>query len=266
MAGKTWTIEEIEFIKTNYSELGAQGCAEVLNRTANSIKQKACAYKIKSNNTLSSRAWTEEENTILRINYPIVGTAGCAELLLNRTNIAIKNQAGRLKIRVNNPWVSTHEEYERKLLELEAECYPVDKYVTSKIPIRHACTEGHEWLARPSNVLKGSGCPSCAYYGFNPDKPAILYYIKVTSDAHKYYKIGITNRTILARFSRETDKNIEILLEKTFVLGSEAYLEEQDILYKYRDKRIVVNNFLKSKGNTELFAEDVLGLDTEKAQ
>ena len=50
-------------------------------------------------------------------------------------------------------------------------------------------------------------------------------------------------------------------MQKHFALGSEARLEEQSILNKYKDKRVTVPDFLKSGGNTELFEIDILGLD-----
>ena len=35
------------------------------------------------------------------------------------------------------------------------------------------CNEGHNWNATiKSQSIAQTGCPSCAEYGFNPDKPA----------------------------------------------------------------------------------------------
>lgn len=49
------------------------------------------------------------------------------------------------------------------------------------------CRNGHLWEAVPSFVKKG--CPSCAEYGFNPERPAWEYgFIR-----GGYLKIGITN-------------------------------------------------------------------------
>lgn len=57
----------------------------------------------------------------------------------------------------------------------------LEQYVNNKTPIMHKCAKGHVWKAAPANILKGSGCPSCATYGFDSNKPAILYYIKIGS-------------------------------------------------------------------------------------
>jgi len=54
------------------------------------------------------------------------------------------------------------------------------------------CVQGHNWEALPSNIIRGTGCPHCAEYGFNPNKPAWEY--GFTRDG--YLKYGITNDLI----------------------------------------------------------------------
>jgi hypothetical protein len=57
------------------------------------------------------------------------------------------------------------------------------------------CSEGHIWNAvvgsRSSGYKGGSGCPSCAKYGFNPSSPAWLYFLE--HDGWELFQIGITN-------------------------------------------------------------------------
>ena len=57
------------------------------------------------------------------------------------------------------------------------------------------CSEGHTWNAvvgsRSSGYKGGSGCPSCAKYGFNPSLPAWLYFLE--HDGWELFQIGITN-------------------------------------------------------------------------
>lgn len=156
----------------------------------------------------------------------------------------------------------TAEEYVKDLINKGIVYIPIEEYINAKTPIMHKCLKGHIWKSTPNKILQGRGCPSCAEYGFNKDKPAILYYIKITS-YHKevYYKIGVTNRSIEERFIRDKDKNIEVLLEKKFSIGIDAWLEEHELLSKHRYDRVHITDFLKSGGNTELFENDVLGLD-----
>lgn len=156
----------------------------------------------------------------------------------------------------------THAQYEQELFEKELEYWPVEPYKGSLTKILHECIEGHQWPATPTSILNGRGCPTCATHGFNPDLPSILYYIKLDKFPESFYKIGITNNSISKRFEKDKDKTITVLLEKHFDKGSYAAKEEKGILEKYKALRQKVPGFLKSGGNTELFEEDILGLDT----
>lgn len=53
------------------------------------------------------------------------------------------------------------------------------------------CEDGHIWSTGISNRLRGTGCPSCAKFGFDPNKEAVLYFMK--HDEWSMYQIGITN-------------------------------------------------------------------------
>jgi hypothetical protein len=57
------------------------------------------------------------------------------------------------------------------------------------------CGEGHIWNAvvgtRAGGAMGGSGCPSCARYGFNPSLSAWLYFLE--HDSWGLLQIGITN-------------------------------------------------------------------------
>ncbi len=53
------------------------------------------------------------------------------------------------------------------------------------------CDFGHVWKAVVSDRSKGSNCPICAEYSFNPSKPAWMYLVK--DDVRDLLKIGITN-------------------------------------------------------------------------
>ncbi len=105
--------------------------------------------------------------------------------------------------------------------------------------------------------LNGHGCYHCSRGGFDPNKPAILYYLKHTESG--YYKSGITNRTLKDRFGPKL-KEVKIINIKDFDLGKDAYLEEQEILKKYDKHRIRFDEF--GTGVTEFFNKDVLRLDS----
>lgn len=108
--------------------------------------------------------------------------------------------------------------------------------------------------------LNGTGCPSCASSGFDVNKPAILYYLKVITEHNQIlYKIGITNRTIEARFNLIDLSKIEIIKQKLYENGLEALEWETKLKrlykhYQYKGPKIL------SSGNTELFTEDIIAM------
>jgi len=63
------------------------------------------------------------------------------------------------------------------------------EYLSALTKAEFQCEEGHLWITTPNSVMAGRGCPVCADYGFNPDKPAWEY--GFTRDG--YLKYGITN-------------------------------------------------------------------------
>jgi len=64
------------------------------------------------------------------------------------------------------------------------------------------CQQGHEWQANGNNRVTRTGCPTCASTGFDPNKPAVVYFIAHRSLQAR--KIGITNigTTRLVDFAR----------------------------------------------------------------
>jgi hypothetical protein len=53
------------------------------------------------------------------------------------------------------------------------------------------CGEGHEWKTALKERTSGSGCPSCARFGFKPADPGWIYFLH--HEAWAMYQIGITN-------------------------------------------------------------------------
>jgi len=136
-------------------------------------------------------------------------------------------------------------------------------YKGSQQPILHECINGHRVYKRPNDLFSGYGCPDCTNHGFDNNSPAVVYYIKINKDNETYYKIGVTNSSVIKRFSADRDKIIKIIKEWPFEKGSEAKYFEQQTLKEFTSQRVHIPNWLKSNGNTELFELDVLNLDME---
>lgn len=132
-------------------------------------------------------------------------------------------------------------------------------YIDKSIKVEVICKEhGSFWVIPGNHTYSLSGCPDCAGSGFNKNKPAYLYYLKIATDDNKIlYKVGITNRTVNERFTLKELKSIEIIAQKLYQTGQEAYIREQDLLKKYKHYKYHGPKVIDS-GNTELFTEDIL--------
>lgn len=118
-----------------------------------------------------------------------------------------------------------------------------------------------EWRAQPSALARGTSCPCCAPCGFNPSKPAHLYYLRVVDNGQTYWKVGITGKAIKYRYFGSDMKKITVLYSYLFENGQHAYVAEQNILKMYKDYRVVGIDVLRGRGNTEIFFADILQMD-----
>lgn len=133
------------------------------------------------------------------------------------------------------------------------------EYKSAKTKLDVICPVNHAYQVNLSDWVQGNRCPKCAKYGFQPNKPSILYYIRFDTKIGPLYKIGITNLSVKERFVGEQTPYV-VLQQENFQTGEDAYKKEQLILsehqqYKYK------GDYLLQSGNTELFTKDVLGLD-----
>lgn len=192
-----WTEKEIIFLKDNYgTNLTAQQCAVSLNRSTSCVFVKASRMGLKSskNKLKTTKEYTDSISfTVLEeyVNSHIPILHKCSKNHVWKARpYGILNGRGCPECAKLNK-TKSHETY-----VLETSFEVLDKYINSETKIRHKCSEGHIWLVAPNKILAGSGCPECATFSFNPNKPTILYYIKITKNDVDYYKIGITNRTV----------------------------------------------------------------------
>ncbi len=70
---------------------------------------------------------------------------------------------------------------------------PLEVIAGSNKKVWWECEQKHEWqTAVTQRAYNGTGCPACATFGFDPNRPAILYFI--SSAGLMARKIGITNQ------------------------------------------------------------------------
>jgi hypothetical protein len=135
-------------------------------------------------------------------------------------------------------------------------------YVNSRIKVIIACPEHGNFEQLPYNHLNGMGCPACAQTGIDLNTPGILYYLRIETPTHTFWKIGVTNRTVEERFMRDMN-TITVIKTWSYDRLEEGFKREQQVLREYAALRYQGNEEPLSRGgNTELFTQDVLGLDT----
>ena len=157
----------------------------------------------------------------------------------------------------------TTEQYIEELRSVRGDRYRiVGDYLGTRTKTPHHCNQCNEtWDIMPDSLLQGKGCPTCSERGFDPSKPAICYYLRVSSPVYgELYKIGITNNSVEKRFSNDDLWKITILKTYAFKTGSDARDMEYKIKKQYAGDRYTGEPVLVS-GNTELFTRDILELD-----
>lgn len=108
---------------------------------------------------------------------------------------------------------------------------------------------------------------------FSPpiDPAGNLYYVRLKTSGSTFYKVGFTSKpTLMARMAYGNHGD-EKLIEKEllFCFRSDAYLVEQRLLHHFRKHRAFKRYSndpkmpLPGRGQSELFNDDVLGLDDD---
>ena len=153
----------------------------------------------------------------------------------------------------------TKRDFIERAIAIHGDLYSYSKveYINIDTPVIITDPEYGEFSQRPEVHLRGSGHPKRAHYGFDLEKPAILYYLKINKGMA--YKIGITGNSLVERF-RSDMQYIDVIKIWEYKVGEDAYIKEQEILSDYVKFKYTGDYLLKS-GNTELFNKDILGLD-----
>lgn len=66
------------------------------------------------------------------------------------------------KEKLKSVFSKTHEQYVRDVANVNPDIEVIGEYINAYTPILHRCKfDGAEWMASPSNILSGRGCPRC---------------------------------------------------------------------------------------------------------
>lgn len=169
----------------------------------------------------------------------------------------------------------THSKYISELKAKGIKHYPVGEYQTDKRELKHQCPEGHTWMAIPSNILRGTGCPVCNKMknlvgGYNltrfkrdpilANSPGVLYLvalINIKTHERECLKIGITKGSSYKSVARRAtgfigyEHRVLKIVKGTLM---EVFILEQQLHEKWSHKQYRPLN--KFAGHTELFEVD----------
>ena len=121
--------------------------------------------------------------------------------------------------------------------------YRLASLIKSDVPIPVICPTHGTFYPIPANHIKGHGCPTCAcrnyvggysaeFFQINPNKKTdigLLYVIRCWNPDASLYKVGITNRSVQARFASVLPYRYEIIHEHSMMLY-DAHRIERNIL------------------------------------
>ena len=112
---------------------------------------------------------------------------------------------------------------------------PTTVTLSSGRSFRWRCVEGHEWRATIATRSRGSGCPTCADYGFSSAKPAWLYLMG--HEGWGLHQIGITN--VPKTRQSQHERSGWVLLDREGPMPGEAARQaELDLLRALRARGI----------------------------
>ena len=101
------------------------------------------------------------------------------------------------------------------------------------------CAKGHKWTAMVSRRNLGSGCPTCAPTGFDPNEKGFLYLIE--HNTWEMFQIGITNSPDV-RLKTHTNLGWEVLEIRGPMDGHLTQQWETAILRMLKKKRADLSN------------------------
>ena len=104
----------------------------------------------------------------------------------------------------------THDQYIQEVAKISFDIEVIGEYAGDGTPILHKCKiDGHEWMARPGNILQGQGCPKC---NTSKGEKTIANWLNKNNISYEQQKIfdGCRNKLPLPFDFYLTDYNIAI--------------------------------------------------------
>jgi predicted Zn-ribbon and HTH transcriptional regulator len=115
------------------------------------------------------------------------------------------------------------------------------------------------WNVKPSSVARGTGCPKCADYGFDPLAPAHIYLLDRDDGVAQ---IGIT-KDMKTRLGRHELNGYRLVAKWDFATGLQARNIEQAIINQWRTEDDLLPAAVEGEdGWTETVHTDSMPIET----
>ncbi len=140
----------------------------------------------------------------------------------------------------------THQDYVEDLKKIHGDdIVPIEKYDWVHVKIKHKCNVcGHEWEARPHNILQHKGCPKCRLS--QGEKEIDSYLAELGVDYISQYKFSDCSdkRPLPFDFSIKRNENIIGLIEYQ---GRQHYMNVEAFDGKEGYKSTIKHDIIKSE-------------------
>lgn len=129
----------------------------------------------------------------------------------------------------------------------------VGEYVSVLAKTEFECSFGHKWVTTADSVVRRTGCPSCAKYGFYKNKHSVFYIYDIITDSELHFiGYGISNNLVSRNkqhqqnFTRSNSHG-ELLYVFDFNFGGDAHHIEKLITreLKHLHQSSGINGFIK---------------------
>jgi hypothetical protein len=172
MLNRSWTIEEIEYLKTNYLNKKTIDLSLYLNRSIDAIHIKAGRIGLKKDFYWNHEKFVDYVKNNSNDEYEVMTQfKSVGDLVILKHKICNRLwetlpssfiYSGHRCNKCNKYKNFTHEEFINKLNSVNKNILVLDKYYNIKKKLNCKCILcKHEWLARPDSLLRGISCPKC---------------------------------------------------------------------------------------------------------
>ena len=132
----------------------------------------------------------------------------------------------------------SHQQFVKELRKISPAVKVLSGYThgKTKVKVQHTC--GHEWLATPNNLLKGTGCPACSHK---------LHWSNVAATYVRGYEAQALKFIVANKIAKSEDLQVKNIAAVTYRFKGNQHKYYPDI-YIPKQKRIIEVKSINTSG------------------